>query len=142
MGKYKHREDGSKMQALAWYVHLGSRLDRCLLRRDKGSAREMFGMLERMIHAADSRLIRACFPSMVEVPVPDITEPEDVVVKVTGTTICGSDLRLYHGEIVPLQSGDILGHEACPFMSLPPLVHLANNRPDSSLARLTASAPT
>lgn len=51
---------------------------------------------------------------MVEAPVPDITEPDDVIVKVTGTTICGSDLHLYHGEILALQSGDILGHEVRP----------------------------
>ncbi|KAF8903949.1 GroES-like protein [Gymnopilus junonius] len=48
---------------------------------------------------------------MVEVPVPTITEPDDVIVKVTGTTICGSDLHLYHNEIPSLQPGDILGHE-------------------------------
>ncbi|KAJ7217737.1 GroES-like protein [Mycena pura] len=45
---------------------------------------------------------------LIDAPIPDITEPDD---KVTGTTICGSDLHLYHGEIVQLQSGDILGHE-------------------------------
>lgn len=46
-----------------------------------------------------------------EVPIPTITEPEDVVCKVTGTTVCGSDLHLYQKEIMQLQSGDILGHE-------------------------------
>ena len=51
---------------------------------------------------------------IIEAPVPDITEPDDVILKVTGTTICGSDLHLYHGEIVTLQKGDILGHgEPC-----------------------------
>ncbi|KIJ51052.1 hypothetical protein M422DRAFT_204065, partial [Sphaerobolus stellatus SS14] len=48
---------------------------------------------------------------LVDAPVPDITEPDDVILKVTGTTICGSDLHLYHGEIQTLQKGDILGHE-------------------------------
>ncbi|KAH8091798.1 GroES-like protein [Cristinia sonorae] len=48
---------------------------------------------------------------LVDAPVPDITEPDDVILKITGTTICGSDLHLYHGEIVTLQKGDILGHE-------------------------------
>jgi threonine dehydrogenase-like Zn-dependent dehydrogenase len=48
---------------------------------------------------------------MVDVPIPDITEPDDVIIRVTGTTICGSDLHLYHGEIATLQKGDILGHE-------------------------------
>ena len=32
---------------------------------------------------------------MVDAPVPAITEPEDVIVRVTGTTICGSDLHLW-----------------------------------------------
>ncbi|KAL4071009.1 GroES-like protein, partial [Scleroderma citrinum] len=48
---------------------------------------------------------------VIDVPIPDITEPDDVIVQVTGTTICGSDLHLYHGEILALQKGDILGHE-------------------------------
>ena len=46
-----------------------------------------------------------------EVPVPAITEPKDVICKVTGTTVCGSDLHLYHKEIMQLQKGEILGHE-------------------------------
>ncbi|KAH8119822.1 GroES-like protein [Phellopilus nigrolimitatus] len=48
---------------------------------------------------------------VIDAPVPDVTDPDDIVIKVTGTTICGSDLHLYHGEIVTLQKGDILGHE-------------------------------
>ncbi|EKM76388.1 hypothetical protein AGABI1DRAFT_63470 [Agaricus bisporus var. burnettii JB137-S8] len=48
---------------------------------------------------------------MIDAPIPDITEPEDVIIRVTGTTICGSDLHLYHGEIMTMQEGDILGHE-------------------------------
>jgi hypothetical protein len=35
-----------------------------------------------------------------EAPVPTITEPTDVICKVTGTTVCGSDLHLYHKEIM------------------------------------------
>lgn len=48
---------------------------------------------------------------IIDAPVPTITEPDDVIVKVTASTICGSDLHLYHGEIVTMQKGDILGHE-------------------------------
>lgn len=33
--------------------------------------------------------------------------------RVTGSTICGSDLHLMHGSVVELQKGDILGHEFC-----------------------------
>jgi len=52
---------------------------------------------------------------IVDAPIPDISEDKDVIVKVTGTTICGSDLHLYHSEMLGLQKGDILGHE---FMGL------------------------
>lgn len=45
------------------------------------------------------------------VPKPVVTDPRDALVKVTGTTVCGSDLHLYHKEIMQLRVGDILGHE-------------------------------
>lgn len=62
------------------------------------------------------------------VPKPDITDSEDVIVKITGTTgtcthnkmhtavehnciVCGSDLHLYHGELMQLKEGEVLGHE-------------------------------
>jgi len=49
--------------------------------------------------------------SVVERKRPAITDPEDVVLKVTSTCICGSDLHLYEGYMVGMQKGDILGHE-------------------------------
>ena len=49
----------------------------------------------------------------VETLKPKIIEDRDVILKVTGSTICGSDLHLYHGAVVELQKGDILGHEFC-----------------------------
>ncbi|KAF4288932.1 hypothetical protein KXV65_001894 [Aspergillus fumigatus] len=49
----------------------------------------------------------------VETAIPKIIDPGDAIVKVTGSTICGSDLHLYHGAIPELQKGDILGHEFC-----------------------------
>lgn len=45
------------------------------------------------------------------VPDPKILNPRDIIVKVTTSGICGSDLHLYHGFIPTMQSGDILGHE-------------------------------
>uniref|UniRef100_A0A0D6R0T0 Alcohol dehydrogenase-like N-terminal domain-containing protein n=1 Tax=Araucaria cunninghamii TaxID=56994 RepID=A0A0D6R0T0_ARACU len=48
-----------------------------------------------------------------EVPKPVVVEDRDVILKVTGSTLCGSDLHLLHGAIVQLQNGDILGHEFC-----------------------------
>ncbi|MFD0141569.1 MULTISPECIES: alcohol dehydrogenase catalytic domain-containing protein [unclassified Streptomyces] len=43
---------------------------------------------------------------------PAIKDPSDVVVKVTSTGICGSDLHLYNVLGAYLEPGDILGHEA------------------------------
>lgn len=34
---------------------------------------------------------------VVETPKPIIVEDTDVILRVTGSTICGSDLHLYHG---------------------------------------------
>lgn len=47
-----------------------------------------------------------------EVADPAIKEPNDVVVKVTSTAICGSDLHLYELFGPFLDHGDVLGHEA------------------------------
>ncbi len=45
------------------------------------------------------------------VPDPIIEEVDDVLLKVTATAICGSDLHLYRGKIPATESGDIFGHE-------------------------------
>ncbi|KAJ5958782.1 Alcohol dehydrogenase superfamily zinc-type [Penicillium vulpinum] len=50
---------------------------------------------------------------VVEMPKPRVIDPGDVIVRVTGSTICGSDLHLYHGVIPQLEKGDVLGHECC-----------------------------
>ncbi|MFK8906172.1 alcohol dehydrogenase catalytic domain-containing protein [Streptomyces sp. YS-3] len=46
------------------------------------------------------------------VPDPRIEKPDDIVVRVTSTGICGSDLHLYEIFGPYLDPGDILGHEA------------------------------
>ncbi|HLO63196.1 MAG TPA: zinc-dependent alcohol dehydrogenase [Azonexus sp.] len=45
------------------------------------------------------------------VPDPVIQADDDIVLRVTSTAICGSDLHLYRGKIPQVKSGDILGHE-------------------------------
>src|SRR6476620_7860646 len=45
------------------------------------------------------------------VPDPAIQDPTDVIVKITSTAICGSDLHLFDGVMPTMKSGDILGHE-------------------------------
>lgn len=41
---------------------------------------------------------------------PVIQDPQDIIVKITSTAICGSDLHLYQGNF-PLPIGYIIGHE-------------------------------
>lgn len=45
------------------------------------------------------------------VPDPKILNPRDAILKITATTICGSDLHIYDGYIPSMQPGDIIGHE-------------------------------
>ncbi|KAI1709683.1 alcohol dehydrogenase groES-like domain-containing protein [Ditylenchus destructor] len=47
----------------------------------------------------------------VEHPRPKITSPSDIILKVTATSICGSDLHLYKGTFLGMQEGHIPGHE-------------------------------
>ena len=49
--------------------------------------------------------------SVTEVPDPRIEEPTDVIIKVTSTGLCGSDLHLYETLAPFMEPGDIVGHE-------------------------------
>lgn len=42
---------------------------------------------------------------------PILEEPDDLILRVTATAICGSDLHLYRGKIPAVEDGDIFGHE-------------------------------
>jgi threonine dehydrogenase-like Zn-dependent dehydrogenase len=46
-----------------------------------------------------------------DMPDPQILSPKDLIVKVTSTAICGSDLHLYNGHVPSMKEYDILGHE-------------------------------
>jgi threonine dehydrogenase-like Zn-dependent dehydrogenase len=45
------------------------------------------------------------------VPDPRIQDPRDIIVKISSTAICGSDLHLYGGFVPSMEEGDIVGHE-------------------------------
>jgi threonine dehydrogenase-like Zn-dependent dehydrogenase len=45
------------------------------------------------------------------VPDPKILDGRDIIVRVTSTAICGSDLHLYDGLMPAMEAGDVLGHE-------------------------------
>jgi glutathione-independent formaldehyde dehydrogenase len=48
--------------------------------------------------------------SVENVPDPKIERPTDVLVRITATNICGSDLHMYEGR-TDIEPGRVLGHE-------------------------------
>jgi threonine dehydrogenase-like Zn-dependent dehydrogenase len=45
------------------------------------------------------------------VPDPTLEDPQDILLRITATAICGSDLHLYRGKVPGMENGDIMGHE-------------------------------
>jgi len=45
--------------------------------------------------------------ALEERPKPEIKEPTDAIVKITKTTICGTDLHILKGDVPSCQSGRI-----------------------------------
>ena len=48
-----------------------------------------------------------------EKPLPIIEHPQDAIIRVTRSCICGSDLHLYHGMVPDTRVGMTFGHEFC-----------------------------
>ncbi|KAG0653094.1 Glutathione-dependent formaldehyde dehydrogenase [Hyphodiscus hymeniophilus] len=73
---------------------------------------------EKYADPSGEKMQALCFmgkntPKVLEVPKPRVVEDRDVILKVTGSTVCGSDLHLMHGSVVEMEKGDIIGHEFC-----------------------------
>jgi alcohol dehydrogenase len=49
--------------------------------------------------------------ALEERPAPEIMVPTDVIVRITKTTICGTDLHILKGDVPSCEPGRILGHE-------------------------------
>ncbi len=49
--------------------------------------------------------------ALENVPVPKIIEPDDAIVRVTTSTICGTDIHIWHGGMPEVEPGRIIGHE-------------------------------
>ncbi len=48
--------------------------------------------------------------SVQDVPEPELQRPDDAIVQITASGICGSDLHIYHGRM-PVEQGFTIGHE-------------------------------
>jgi alcohol dehydrogenase len=49
--------------------------------------------------------------ALEDVPEPKILKHDDVIVRVTTATICGSDVHIRHGQIPGISPGTVIGHE-------------------------------
>ena len=49
--------------------------------------------------------------ALLDHPKPKITAPSDAVVRITKTTICGTDLHILKGDVPTCEAGRVLGHE-------------------------------
>ena len=49
--------------------------------------------------------------SWEEKPKPEIKEPTDAIVRISKTTICGTDLHIMKGDVPTVTDGRIIGHE-------------------------------
>ena len=50
--------------------------------------------------------------SWESVPDPVIEAPTDAIVRITSSTICGTDLHILKGDVPEVTPGTVLGHEA------------------------------
>jgi threonine dehydrogenase-like Zn-dependent dehydrogenase len=82
-----------------------SRRSSCDIRRSFREA-ESKGALLKAVTWHGKRDVR-----VDEVPDPKLEEPNDAIIKVTSSGICGSDLHLYEVMGMYMTEGDILGHE-------------------------------
>ena len=55
--------------------------------------------------------------SCKSVPDPKIEKPDDIIVKITSSAICGSDLHIFRGKIPKVQKGSVIGHEAIGYVA-------------------------
>ncbi len=46
-----------------------------------------------------------------QVPIPEIQSPKDAIIKIKATALCGTELHMYRGDVVPKNADYITGHE-------------------------------
>src|SRR5664279_4114826 len=63
------------------------------------------GMMKALVYQGPGK------KALEDRPKPDITAPTDAIVKITKTTICGTDLHILKGDVPTCKPGRILGHE-------------------------------
>jgi alcohol dehydrogenase len=70
-----------------------------------GAAKPNGAMMKALVYQAIGK------KALVDHAKPEITAPTDAIVRITRTTICGTDLHILKGDLPSCQPGRILGHE-------------------------------
>ncbi|MFZ7101875.1 MAG: alcohol dehydrogenase [Peptococcaceae bacterium] len=65
----------------------------------------MSDMMKALVYRGPEKI------ALEDVPVPKIIEPDDAIVKVTTSTICGTDIHIWHGGMPQVESPRVIGHE-------------------------------
>ena len=106
-------------------------------RRDLGQFMEVINDLgRRMLGGRQARRPGG------HVPDPTISEPDDAIVRITSTGLCGSDLHLYEVMGPFMTPGDILGHEPMGVVEEVGAGVTASRRATGSSSRSTSPAAT
>ena len=66
---------------------------------------EAVGTMKAMVYRGPGQ------KSWETVPAPKILKPTDAIVRITKTTICGTDLHILKGDVPAVTNGRVLGHE-------------------------------
>ncbi|KAJ3997648.1 L-iditol 2-dehydrogenase [Lentinula boryana] len=61
--------------------------------------------MKALVYAAKGK------PTLEDRPKPTILKPTDAIVKMIKTTICGTDLHIFKGDVATCDTGRIIGHE-------------------------------
>ncbi|KAJ3746019.1 L-iditol 2-dehydrogenase [Lentinula detonsa] len=61
--------------------------------------------MKALVYAATGK------PTLEDRPKPTILKPTDAIVKMIKTTICGTDLHIFKGDVATCDTGRIIGHE-------------------------------
>ncbi len=78
---------------------------------------ELLSKEAKTVHATDKSSMKALVyrgpgeKALEDRPIPEITAATDAAVRITRTTICGTDLHILKGDVPTCSAGRILGHE-------------------------------
>jgi alcohol dehydrogenase len=86
-------------------------LDQCVPERDKRKRDQRCAIAQRISKMKALIYNGPGKTALEDRPKPAITAPTDAIVRITKTTICGTDLHIIKGDVATCEPGRILGHE-------------------------------